>query len=68
MRLNGWSIAKSPAGVSLRPLTNGYPDTPEVCIDIIDGMLDISVHADGKEHAVARVLVPVEAVRTVEEA
>jgi len=48
MKINKWSVVKSPIGVSLKPLgesemVNSY----EVCIHIQDGVLTINLHKDG---------------------
>jgi hypothetical protein len=67
MKLNGWSIVKSPAGISLRPITDGTPDTPEVCIHILNGTLDISVHLAGFTDEIARLLVPLAPLKRLEE-
>lgn len=47
MKLNNWSIVKSPIGVSLRHIKNGKVNSNgEVCVHVIDGVLRVSVHID----------------------
>ena len=68
MKMNGWSIVKSPIGVSLRPLVGGVPGSGEICVDMDQstGVISITVHADGYDLPVSEMRVPVWAVKAVE--
>jgi hypothetical protein len=53
MKLNNWSIVRSPKGVSAKPLSM-HTDI-EVCVSVTNGKLDIGVYRDGHDHALKRV-------------
>jgi hypothetical protein len=48
MKLNGWSVVKTPLGVSLRPI-DGHG---EICVSEVDGMYHIAVHQDISRQAI----------------
>jgi len=45
MKLNGWSIVKTPIGISLRPV-GGHG---EICVSESNGMYSINVYDDIQE-------------------
>lgn len=48
MKINKWSVVKSPIGVSLKPLEKrGGVNSYEVCVSIQDGVLTVNLHKDG---------------------
>jgi hypothetical protein len=59
MKLNGWSVVKTPLGVSLRPI-DGHG---EICVRQEAGFYYISVHQDiskeSTEEAVSETRVPI---------
>jgi hypothetical protein len=42
MKLNEWSVAQAPQGVSLKPV-DGYG---EVCVSIVNGVLRVAVYPE----------------------
>ncbi len=53
MKINDWSVVRSPNGVSLLHLDhNNEPTDPEICISIRDGVLSINLHLDGVDKPV----------------
>lgn len=47
MRINGWSIAPSPNGISLRVGERwAYKPDYEICLSVIDGQLQVNVYKD----------------------
>jgi hypothetical protein len=48
MKLNGWSVVKTPLGISLRPV-DGHG---EICVSELNGMYHISVHQDISKHSI----------------
>lgn len=53
MKLNNWSVVRSPNGISAKHLFM-HRDI-EVCVSMSDGKLNISVYRDGYDNAVKRV-------------
>lgn len=49
MKVNSWSIVRSPVGISAKPLTQHT--YLEVCLSIEKGKLHVSVHRDGQDPA-----------------
>jgi len=49
MKVNSWSVVRSPAGISAKPLTQH--NEIEVCVSIKKGKLHIGVHRDGQDTA-----------------
>ena len=48
MKINNWSVVKSPNGVSLKSLKGGEViNSYEVCVSIQDGVLTVNLHKDG---------------------
>ena len=47
MKLNNWSVVKSPRGISLKPIEDKKLSSTEVCVAIVEGVLHISIHRDG---------------------
>jgi hypothetical protein len=47
MKINNWSVVKSPRGLSLRHIKNGkISSNGEVCVSVVEGYLTVSVHVD----------------------
>lgn len=67
MKINGWSVVKSPIGVSLRRMkSKGEVDMcGEICVAFADGGFCISVYADGVDPAVSSMFVPQEVLQPV---
>jgi hypothetical protein len=57
MKLNGWSVVKTPLGVSLRPI-DGHG---EICVSELNGMYRINVYDDIQEE-VSLTQIPVKLV------
>lgn len=57
MKLNNWSVVRSPKGVSAKPLA--MHNDIEVCVSITDGKLNIGVYRDGYDAAIKRINVPI---------
>ena len=55
MKLNDWSIVRSPKGISAKPLST-HTDI-EVCVSVTNGKLNIGVYRDGQDYALKRVKV-----------
>jgi len=62
MKLNEWSVVKSPQGVSLKPV-GGYG---EICVSVVDGFLEVFIYPEilndpdprFAEHALSELRVP----------
>jgi hypothetical protein len=62
MKINEWSVAQAPQGVSLKPV-GGYG---EICVSIVNGVLRIAVYPEilndpdprFAEHALSELRVP----------
>lgn len=54
MKLNNWSVVKSPNGISLRHISHASlePEDPEICVAKIDNRMRITVHIDGIDEPV----------------
>lgn len=50
MKLNNWSIVRSPSGISAKPITQ-HNDI-EVCVSIKKGKVRVGVHRDGYNTAI----------------
>lgn len=53
MKLNNWSVVRSPNGISAKHLSL-HRDI-EVCVSMSDGKLNINVYRDGYDNAMKRV-------------
>lgn len=49
MKINGWSVVKSPIGVSLRGMDGDMYSAREICVARVGEKLRISVHEDGRD-------------------
>jgi hypothetical protein len=47
MKINSWSVVKSPIGISLMQWKDKNPTGFEVCVSVIDDKLNISIHQSG---------------------
>lgn len=47
MKINNWSVVKTGVGISLMQWKDKNPTGFEVCVSMIDGKLDISIHQSG---------------------
>lgn len=59
MKLNDWSVVRSPNGISAKHLT--LHDDIEICVSIKNGKLSIGVHRDGYDKTLRRIQVPIKA-------
>lgn len=58
MKINQWSVVKSPIGLSLRHIKDGKIDMHgEICVSFAEEGYDIRVYADGVDPAVATMFV-----------
>ena len=54
MKINSWSVVKSPTGLSLRHIKNSKINhNGEVCVSVLGDLLVVSVYADGEDTALA---------------
>jgi hypothetical protein len=59
MKMNSWSIVKSPKGLSLRNVQNGKISyCGEVCVAVVDGVLSVRVHVDGLDTPISSMEIP----------
>lgn len=58
MKINDWSVVKSPAGVSLRHVKGNAMCTREICIHHADGQMRVAVYADGIDSPLFEFSVP----------
>ena len=64
MKINNWSVVKSPIGVSLRHITGGQiSSNGEVCVSVIDDHIRVTVHIDGVELPITTLTLPVNALK-----
>ena len=47
MKINNWSVVKTGVGISLMQWKDKNPTGFEVCVSMIDGKLNISIHQSG---------------------
>lgn len=67
MRINNWSVVKSPIGVSLLHMPKNEPASrAEVCVDIVGGVLSISVHIDGFDPPYSTMEIPIESINAIQ--
>ena len=63
MKLNNWSIVKTPTGVSLRHIENGkISNDGEVCVCVVDGVLNVLIYRDGIDSSIARIVMPTDSL------
>jgi hypothetical protein len=60
MKVNDWSVVRSPIGISLRHLNKRkeVEYAGEVCVSVVDGMISIAVYADSADEAVSVTKIP----------
>lgn len=64
MKMNSWSIVKSPRGLSLRNIQNGEISyCGEVCVAVVDGVLSVQVHVDGLDTAISSMEIPTQMLK-----
>ena len=49
MKINNWSVVKSPIGISLMHIEDKRPTGLEVCISVVDGKVNINAYQDTSE-------------------
>ena len=54
MKINNWSVVKSPIGISIKHIKDKKLSSVEVCMSMIDGKLDISVYHDGVDEPISQ--------------
>lgn len=53
MKINDWSVVRSPNGVSLMHLDHKKePTDPEICVSVVDGVLSVTLHLSGVDEPV----------------
>lgn len=55
MKINNWSVVKSPIGISLMHIEDKRPTGLEVCISVIDGKVNINAYQDGVDEPVMEI-------------
>lgn len=66
MKLNTWSVVKSPIGVSLKHMPNGKQTSRvEICLSCVDGIVSIGVHVDGFDAPYFETTIPIETANAV---
>ena len=56
MKINNWSVVKTPIGVSLKHTEGKRLSSLEICIAMIDGKVHISTHQDGVDEPITQAL------------
>ena len=52
MKINSWSVVKSPTGISLRHIKdNKISSNGEVCVSVLGNLLVVNIYADGEDSA-----------------
>lgn len=52
MKINDWSVVPTPdlLGLALKPM---FEDEYEVCVSVRNGRIEVSIHRDGQDDALA---------------
>lgn len=64
MRVNDWSVVKSPIGVSLRHMDGSeISSNGEVCVSMTNDHITVSIHIDGVDLPITTLTLPVNALK-----
>jgi hypothetical protein len=64
MKINDWSVVKSPIGVSLRHMEDGrISSNGEVCVSMSKHHITVSIHIDGVDLPITTLTLPVNALK-----
>lgn len=64
MRVNDWSVVKSPIGVSLRHMDSSeISSNGEVCVSMTNEHITVSIHIDGVDLPITTLTLPVNALK-----
>lgn len=64
MKVNDWSVVKSPIGVSLRHMDSSeISSSGEVCVSMTNDHITVSIHIDGVDLPVTTLTLPVNALK-----
>ena len=64
MKINDWSVVKSPIGVSLRHMDGSrISSNGEVCVSMTNEHITVSIHIDGVDLPITTLTLPVDALK-----
>ena len=64
MKINDWSVVKSPIGVSLRHMDGSrISSNGEVCVSMTNDHITVSIHIDGVDLPITTLTLPVDALK-----
>lgn len=64
MKVNDWSVVKSPIGVSLRHMDSSeISSNGEVCVSMTNDHITVSIHIDGVDLPITTLTLPVNALK-----
>ena len=65
MKINDWSVVKSPIGVSLRHMgdSRNISSSGEVCVSMTNDHITVSIHIDGVDLPITTLTLPVNALK-----
>jgi hypothetical protein len=64
MKINDWSVVKSPIGVSLRHMEDSrISSNGEVCVSMTNDHITVSIHIDGVDLPITTLTLPVNALK-----
>jgi hypothetical protein len=56
MKINNWSVVKSPIGISLKHIKDKKLSSVEVCVAMVEGKVQISVYQEGVDEPITQAL------------
>ena len=56
MKINSWSVAKSPIGISIKHIKDKKLSSVEVCVAMVEGKVQISVYQEGVDEPITQAL------------
>ena len=64
MKINDWSVVKSPIGISLRHMDGSrISSNGEVCVSMTNEHITVSIHIDGVDLPITTLTLPVDALK-----